>query len=253
MKAQRTAVRAAIVLCTATAAISAQPLNRLKGKVLTDAGVPLEADVRIEAITGPRGEGYVGQHVFSVRSGAKGDWTLIGVKAGAWMFAVAPPGYAPDAIVLPINLLVPAGSSIAGISPSWQPVLKAMPLPDGETGDWLRKGIAAALAGEATRVVDVMSLVPHAADAIAIAAAGRICLLAGNAGLARTLFAQALEFDAKSYRARLGMASTALMAADFSGAAKAFKAARELTTDKDERNYLTAAIADLSRMDISGH
>ena len=141
-------MRAAIVMCAATAAMSAQPLSRLKGKVLTDAGAPLETDVRIEAISGPRGESYVGQRTFSVRSGAKGDWTLIGFKAGAWRFAVAPPGYSPDAIVLPLNVFVPAGSGIAGVDPSWQPVLKAGALPGGEAGDWLNQGTAAALAGE---------------------------------------------------------------------------------------------------------
>jgi hypothetical protein len=242
-----------MLLCTVVAALSAQPLNRIKGKVLTEAGAPLEADVRIEAISGPRGEGYVGQRTFSVHSSTKGDWTLIGLKAGAWMFAVAPPGYSPDAIILPLNVLAPAGSTIAGVNPSWQPVLKASALPDGEAGDWLKQGTAAALAGEAPRVTDAMSRPPHGADAPTLAAAGRICLMVRNAGLARTLFTQALELDSKSFRARLGIGSAALMVADFSGAAKAFKAARELTTDKDERSYLTAAIADLSRMDISGH
>jgi hypothetical protein len=253
MTSRRTTFPVAIALCVTAAALSAQPLNRMKGKVLTEAGVPLEAEVRIEAVLGPRGEGYVGQRTFSIRSGAKGEWTLIGFKAGAWMFAVAPAGYLPDAIVLPINVLVPAGSSIAGAAPSWQPVLKAAPLPDGESGGWLQEGIAAALAGEAPRVSNVMREVPHSADAAALAAAGRICLLVRDAGLARTLFDRALELDPKSFRAKLGVASTALMVADFAAAGKAFKAARDLTSDKDERGYLTAAIADLSRMDISGH
>jgi len=246
-------MRTVLVVCTATAALSAQPLNRLKGKVLTDAGAPLQTDVRIEAISGPRGESYVGQRSFSVPSGANGEWALLGFKAGAWMFAAAPAGYAPDAIVLPLNVLVPAGSSIAGVNPSWQPILKASALPGGEAGDWLKLGTAAALAGEAARVADAMSRVPAGADAATLAAAGRICLMVSNAGLARTLFAHALGLDPKSFRAKLGIASASLMAADFSGAAKAFKAARDLTTDKDERTYLTAAIADLSRMDISGH
>jgi hypothetical protein len=253
VKARRTALRAAIAVYVVTATISAQPPNRLKGKVLTDTGAPLEADVRIEAVSGPRGEGYVGQRTFSVRSRANGDWTLIGLKPGAWRFAVAPPGYSPDAIVLPLNVLVPAGSSIAGVNPSWQPVLKLTALPDGEAGEWLKQGITAALAGAAPRVLDAMSRVPVGVDAPTLAAAGRICLMADNAGLARALFTQALELDPQSYRAKLGLGSAALMVADFSGAARAFKAARELTADKDERNYLTAAIADLSRMDISGH
>ena len=132
-------------------------------------------------------------------------------------------------------------------------MLKPTAFSDREAGDWLREATAAAIAGDAPRVADIVGRVPSTADAITLAAAGRICLLVKSAGLARTLFAQALELDPKSYRAKLGIASTSLMVADFSAAAKAFKAARDLTTDKDERTYLTAAIADLSRMDISGH
>ena len=246
-------VLAAIGAIAASIAPAAQPLARMKGKVVTDAGAPLEADVRIEAVAGPRGEGYVGQRAYSVRSSAKGEWSLIGFKAGAWMFTIAPPGYIPDAIVLPINVLVPAGSSVAGLAPSWRPVLKAAPLPGGDAGDWLKAGAAAAAAGDAARVTDTMSRAPDDADAPALAAAGRICLLVHDAGLARALFGRALARDRSSFRAQLGIGSAALMVADYSAAGKAFKAARDLTTDKDERNYLTAAIADLSRMDISGH
>jgi hypothetical protein len=234
-------------------ALAAQPLNRMKGKVMIEGGAPLEADVRIEAIAGPRGGDYLGQRTYSVHSTVKGEWSLIGFKAGAWMFAVAPAGYVPDAIVLPINVLVPAGSSVAGIAPTWLPILKAAPLPDGGAGDWLKQGIAAAQAGDSARVSDTMGRIPDQADAGTLAAAGRICMLARDAGLPRTLFNRALELDASLFRAKLGIGSTALMVGDFSTAAKAFKAARDLTTDKDERNYLTAAIADLSRMDISGH
>jgi hypothetical protein len=230
-----------------------QPLSRLKGKVLSDRGDPIAAEVRIEALAGPRGEEYVGQRSYTVLSNAKGEWTLLGFKAGTWMFASAPEGLVPDVVVLPINVFVPAGAGLAGITPTWQPVLKPASPPPGEVGQWLSDGTVARKAGDKAQVARTLSLVPAGADAEALAAAGRICLLVHDAGLARAFFTRALERDRSSFRAQLGIGSTAMMVSDFNAAGKAFKAARALTTDKDERTCLTAAIADLSRMDISGH
>jgi hypothetical protein len=243
----------ALIVSTFSAAVMSQPLSRLKGKVRSESGEPIETDVRIEALSGPRGEGYVGQRTYTVHSNAKGEWTLIGFKAGAWMFAVVSPGQLPDAVVLPINMFVPAGAGLAGVNPTWQPVLKLAPAPSGELAKWLSDGVAAALAGDGALVARTLSVVPPGADAQALAAAGRIGLVVRDAGLARALFNRALERDPSSFRARLGLGSTDLMISDFHAAGKDFKAARELTSDKDERTYLTAAIADLSRMDISGH
>ena len=127
------------------------------------------------------------------------------------------------------------------------------PLPAGDGGGWIRDAIGAISAGDLARATDVLGRVPERADAAAVAAAGRICLLAHDPNLARALFRRALELDGASFRATLGNASAAMMLHDFASAARAFKAARDLTTDKDERAYLTAAVADLSRMDISGH
>jgi hypothetical protein len=243
-----------LVLGVVTAgAAAAQPLSRLKGRVVSERGDAIEADVRIEAVLGPRGDAYVGQRMYTVRSNAKGEWALIGFKAGAWMFAVAPEALLLDVVVLPINVFVPAGSGMAGVVPSWQPVLKPTPIPPGASGDWLTSAAAAARTGDTARASQTLSVVPPDADASALAAAGRIGLWVRDLALARTLFTRALALDPSSFRATLGLGSVALMLGDFSAAGKAFKAARELTHDKDERSYLTAAIADLSRMDISGH
>jgi len=78
-------------------------------------------------------------------------------------------------------------------------------------------------------------------------AAGSICLLMRDPAVARPFFRRALERDPASFRAALGMASSALMQRNVDAAAKAFAQARTLTTDKDERGYLAAAIADLNK------
>lgn len=242
-----------LAMSIVSSAAPSQPLGRLRGKVLSDRNEPMATEVRIEALSGPRGEEYVGQRSYRILSNAKGEWALLGFKAGTWMFASAPEGLVPDAVVLPINVFVPAGAGLEGTAPSWQPVLKPSSAPSGELGKWLSDAAAAGRAGNKAQVTQTLSLVPADADAKALAAAGRVCLLARDAGLARALFTRALERDPSSFRAQLGLGSTAMMVSDFSAAGKAFKAARDLTTDKDERTYLTAAIADLSRMDISGH
>ena len=68
---------------------------------------------------------------------------------------------------------------------------------------------------------------------------------------ARAFFHRAQDRDPKSFGAALGMASTALLQKDFDTAARAFGAARELTTNKAEQAYLTAAIRDLSKLHVT--
>ena len=80
-----------------------------------------------------------------------------------------------------------------------------------------------------------------------LTAAGRICLLMRDPTVARPFFRRARERDPASFRAALGMGSTALMQRDVDAAARAFSDARNLTKDKDERGYLANAIAELNK------
>ncbi len=61
----------------------AQALSRLKVRVLPERGEPLpDASVRIEALSGFLGDPYAGQRTYSVPTDKKGEWALIGFKAG---------------------------------------------------------------------------------------------------------------------------------------------------------------------------
>ena len=71
-------------------------------------------------------------------------------------------------------------------------------------------------------------------DANMLTAAGRICLVMRDATRRAPLFRRAFERDPSSFRAALGMGSSALMQRDVDAAAKAFGDARNLTKDKDE-------------------
>lgn len=239
------ALTAAAALC-ATAA--AQPLDRLTGKVRTASAQPAkDADVRIEAIFGFAGSDYLGQRTFTARTDGKGTWAVLGFKAGIWVFEASLPGHVPDVVALPYNLVSPAGTGLAGVVPVWHPVLVPTPLPPGDTGQLLAEAIEAARAARPERVAPLLARLSDTADAAVLEAAGRICLVMRDATVARPFFRRALDRDPASFRAALGMGSTALMQRDVDTAARAFSDARGRTKDKDERSYLSAAIMELNK------
>jgi hypothetical protein len=237
-----------IAVAAVCAAVSAQPLDRLTGRVRTsDARPARDAEVRIEAIFGFAGGDYLGQRTFTARTDPKGAWAVLGVKAGIWVFDASLPGHVPDVVALPYNLVSPAGAGLAGVVPVWHPILKPTPLPPGDSGQILADAIAAARASRPERVAPLLARLSDTADAAVLDAAGRICLVMRDATVARPFFRRARDRDSMSFRAALGMGSTALMQRDVDAAARAFSEARALTKDKDEQSYLSAAILDLGK------
>ena len=240
----------ALAVLAVAGSLHAQPLTRLTGRVVSDRGEPIaDAEVKVEALFGPRGEPFAGQRVNGARTNAKGEWTLIGFKAGGWLFSVSVPGQLPDAIVLPMNVVLGEGRGMAGQMPLWHPVLRTEPVPLGEAGRWLGEAATAWHLGDAVAVKRMLRRPPLGIDAAAQAAAGRLSLLVADTELAEDFFTRARQQDPASFRAALGLGSTALILRNFDAAAKLFGAARDRTKDKDERGYLAAAIADLNRID----
>src|SRR6478672_11877134 len=247
-KIGKTLVVCAILSLPALPALFAQPLDRLSGRVVSDRGEAVkDADVRVEALFGFAGGAYLGQRTFATKSDAKGSWALLGFKSGIWVFDASATGQIPDAVALPFNLVTPAGTGLSGIGPAWHPVLKPTVAPDGDMGQMLVEAADAARAGRPERVVPILSRLSDSNDTNVLTAAGRICLVMRDATVARPLFRRAYERDPSSFRAVLGMGSTALMQRDVDAAAKAFGEARNLTKDKDERGYLSAAISELNK------
>jgi len=251
-----TALAAALAVLATTGG-HAQPLGRLRGRVLSHIGAPVDAaSVRIEALFGFLGGDYTGQKTFAIRTDAKGDWALIGFKAGIWIFEASAPGQLPDAIALPINVSVAPSSGVAGDTPTWHPILRLTSIPATPAGEVLAKAAEAALAGRNQQVVPALARIADTDDEPTLMAAGRICLVLRDASTARPFFRKALELNPRSFGAAMGMASTALMQKDFDSAGKAYGDARDRTDDKDERSYLTAAIGDVNKVHIrlrSGH
>jgi hypothetical protein len=239
------------LVCAAIAAaanLSAQPLDRLTGRVVGAAGTPVpDADVHVEAMFGFAGGDFLGQRTFAARTNAKGEWALLAFKSGIWVFDVAAADQLPDTIALPFNLVAPAGAGIDRLTPVWHPLLRLSQAPAGDIGRTLAEATEAARAQRPDRVTPLLARLADSNDAVVLAAAGSICLLMRDPTVARPFFRRALERDPTSFRAALGMGSSALMQRNVDEAAKAFSAARNLTKDRDERGYLSAAIAELNK------
>jgi hypothetical protein len=236
------------VLVLLAGTLTAQPLDRLSGKVVGEGGEPIkDVDVRVEAMFGFAGGDFLGQRTLATRSDAKGHWAILGFKAGIWVFDAAPPGQLPDAVALPFYLVSPQTTSVVGAGPAWHPILKPIARPAGEIGQMLADAADAARAKRPERVVTLLSRISDSNDVNVLNAAGLICLVMRDATVARPLFRRAFERDPTSFRAALGMGSSALMQRDVDAAAKSFGDARNLTKDKDERGYLSAAISELNK------
>jgi hypothetical protein len=247
MSSARSILVAVTAALGVAAALAAQPLDRLSGKVLLAGAPAANVEVHVEAIFGFAGGDFLGQKTFAVRTNAKGEWALLAFKAGAWLFDSAAPGHLPDVIALPFNLVAPAGSGTSGTSPSWHPILRPTPVPAGDVGRMLNDAVDAVRASRPERATPLLSRLSDSGDAAVLVAAGRICLLMKEPTVARPFFRRALEKDPASFGAALGMGSSALLQRDVDAAARAFDAARKLTADKDERGYLAAAISEMNR------
>jgi hypothetical protein len=228
-------------------------MSRLQGRVVTDRGDAVaNAEVHVEAFYGYAAGTFAGQRTFTATTDRKGAWNVLGVKSGVWLFEVIAPGYMPESVALPIQLLTTTSSMQSGMALTWQLVLKPVPLPQTDRGQVLANAIEAARGAGAgpSSVHAILERVPDDADADYLGGAGRIALLARDTDLARALFVRALERDPASYRAALGIASTFLLARDFDSASKVFDAARNRTHDKDEIKFLTIALTDLATIKV---
>lgn len=229
-----------------------QPISRLKGRVMTERGERLkDAEVRAEAMFGSAAGTFAGQRELSARTNAKGEWSILGIAPGIWLFEVVAADHTPEVVALPIRLITASGPNAGGQLFTWELVLKPTATPaENRHGRVLVDAAAAARAGQAGEAAALLGGVPEDADADYLAAAGRVALLARQYDMARTFFMRALERDPSSYRAALGIASMFLLQRDFDNASRAFDAARTRTRDKDEQRFISAAIGDLATIKV---
>jgi hypothetical protein len=239
-------------LAALTVDAGAQPLSRLRGRVIDGRGQAVEnAVVRIEAVSGFLGDPYAGQRTFDVTTDKKGEWALIGFKAGIWIFDASAEGRLPGAVALPITLLVGAGSGLGDVLPTWHPVLRLATPPASDEGDLLVDAADAARQGVKSAAMLPLRRLQSSANPDVLVAAGNICLAMRDPASALPFFRKALERRPESFEATLGVASSALMQRDYNLAAKSFDEARARTKDKDERSYITVAIGELNKVHVT--
>src|SRR4029079_10640362 len=228
-----------------------QPVSRLRGRVVSDRGERIQdADVRAEAIYGAAAGTFAGQRTFSAHTNAKGEWSILGIAPGIWLFTVYAEGYLPEIAALPNRLLTASGPNAAGQMFLWDLILKPLAAIQDAHHTPLIEAAAAARDGHDADAEALLVKVPDDADADYLAAGGRIAVLAHRPDVARALFTRALERDPASYRAALGIASVFLLQRDFDSASRALDAARTRTRDKDEQKFLSYAIKDLATIQV---
>jgi hypothetical protein len=228
-----------------------QPVSRLRGRVVSDRGERIQdADVRAEAIYGAAAGTFAGQRTFSAHTNAKGEWSILGIAPGIWLFTVYAEGYLPEIVALPNRLLTASGPNAAGQMFLWDLIMKPLAAIQDAHHTPLIEAAAAARDGHDADAEALLVKVPDDADADYLAAGGRIAVLAHRPDVARALFTRALERDPASYRAALGIASVFLLQRDFDSASRALDAARTRTRDKDEQKFLSYAIKDLATIQV---
>lgn len=222
----------------------AQMTYRLRGTVRDTDNKPVAGvKVRAEALVGFRGEQFVGAKEFEATTNAKGEWVILGLTSGIWSFEATSPEVIPQVVLLPINFTNRKPQSAVGGSFSWDlPLWVRRPTHEG-----LKNAAALAMAGKTDEAVAAIGTLAADPDSNVLCAAGELALLVEQNGLARALFQQVLQRDAKHACATLGVASSALMQNDLDGASKMLWAAIDLVP-REQKPALGAAVKDLGQI-----
>ena len=239
----RTLLVVALTLPLIVTGLHAQMAHRLKGSIRTEAGAPIaNAGIRGDALSGFRGEPFAGRKDHTVKSTDKGEWNMLGIEAGLWLFSTTAPDMLPAVVVLPVKFSSRQQVSAVGNSLTWPLPLWATPASEQPL---LKIALERVLAGQTNDAADALTVAlgPDISSATRVAA-GEMALMLRNTGLAHTLFSLVLQKEPKHPRALLGSASAALLGRDWDGASKALWVARDLAP-KEQRPALAAAISDL--------
>ncbi len=231
------------LMVATTAGLTGQMTHRLKGSLRTEAGAPLvAATIHAQVLSGFRGEPFAGQKEHSIKSVEKGEWNMLGIEAGLWLFSTSAPEMLPAVIVLPVKFSQRQQVSAVGNSLTWPLPLWAMSIADHSMLKLSAELLAAGKRDEAAQALTV-ALGPDVPPATRVAA-GEMALLTQQPSLARTIFGMVLQADPKHPRALLGSASAALLGRDWETAGKMLWTARDLAP-RELRPALASAIGDL--------
>jgi hypothetical protein len=235
--------------------MSAETL-RVRGEIRTEGGGPLAgARLKTDALRGPNGNPFSGQRVFNVRTNGKGEWSLLGLTRGLWVFEISASDHWPHVVVVPIYMMAKPEPV------PWETTLSLMPhdmvKPGGSNPDsaigHLRDAADAALGGN-RRVAQeaLMKLVELSLDAPGLCAAGDIAMLIREPVIARRFFDAAAVADPKGYRPQLGIASASMLLMDFDRAIKGYDVARTGTNEQRLQKMLSNAVREIQQIRTIG-
>jgi hypothetical protein len=251
-------VQAALILSSLTVTVALAAARepqmqgdtiRIRGQVTTEGGGPISsATIRTDATRGALAQQFTAQKEFIVRTGKNGDWSLLGITRGLWIFEVTAPNHLPHVVIVPISMMLNPGISPWETSFALLPVSALGPDAAGAPGRRvldIADQIATGNKGGARQALQTM---PEGLDATGLCAAGDLALLVREPLLARKLFELAATADPKSYRAQLGIASAAMLAFDLDRAIKAYGETRKLSTNKRLQQTMSHAIRELQQV-----
>jgi hypothetical protein len=227
---------------------------RLRGKVLNSAGAPIaKARVQTDATLGPQGAPFgSASRNFNATTNDKGEWGILGVTRGLWIFEGSAAGHAPLAVAVPVNMM----HAEANRPVTWQLPLRLMSLDELRAaggGAELAEPLAPLVADATMPAKEQLASIVERArgmglKGLSLCAAGGIALVARDLAMARAFYDRAEKDGVTDACAALGTASTAMLALKADEAVAAFSRAREATTDKSLQQVISAVIADLQKL-----
>ncbi len=237
-----------IVIATTLAAASQGPTAlRLRGRVLTGEGTGIPgATIETDAVAGFVGDQFVGQRRFKTTTNKKGEWSLLGITGGVWLFEVRARGYLPHVVALPIQM------TQTDRLPTIPWYLSVAPQPEASAGgaaaDLLRVADLPAQGGRAEAGAAFRRLQLEDVTPEVLCAAGDVGLLLREYAAAFDLFNRAVIARPGWYRPHLGVASAAMLQLDYETAGKGYWQARQLVKNDALEQPLSAAIMELGRI-----
>ena len=250
----RLTLAAVVMVSLSIASTDAQDIAlRLRGKVLNSAGAPIpKARVQTDATLGPLGEPFgSASRNFNATTNDKGEWGILGVTRGLWIFEGSAASHAPLAVAVPVNMM----HAEANRPVSWQLPLRLLSLDEiRAAGGGVLADAIAPLVADATMPAkeQLASIVERARGmglkGLSLCAAGGIALVARDLTMARAFYDRAEKDGVTDACAPLGTASIAMLALKADEAVAAYSRAREATTDKSLQQVISAVIADLQKL-----
>lgn len=243
MRAALTLVGVGVMLAAAVRP-EAQSALRIRGTT-TSGGNGVAATVEAEAVHGFRGDQFVGQRTFKVRSNAAGTWTVLGITGGVWRFAAHTPSHFPQVVALPVQFAQRNPASAVGGQAPWEVGLDLIPR---DAHPSLIPVVDAVMNGDRAPLSERLAAVFESGSPDILIVAGEIALYARETGVARALFQQALIDAPGAARAHVGLASAAVIDGHWEGAAQSWWTARERGVAPGLGRAVGAAIGELQKL-----